>query len=246
LESGIVPIREKFLQLNYLGALEFKEGFVFFRVVRRRVCRYKPYPVIDENGNIIDIAPLTHETEHQFRDPRNTENDVLFLETSTSPDGYPWFLHGAIGIKPQYINMYLRIPQGKDIPGRFPSLSPIRPAAGDDFGYVNSELSPYGDTTDYVELVIPPKVHIGAEYYNKDPARSHQPVLDLYFCIYWIQIFKPEDDKYRRLISDIALRRVPAAFLTAGGGEEPLEMGTALKRDWDVEPISLDQATELR
>jgi hypothetical protein len=229
-----------------LGAIEFREGYVFFRVLRRRVCRYKPYPVIDENGNTIDIQPLTHETEHQFRDPRNTENDILFLETTVSPDGYPWFLHGAIGIKPQYINMYLRIPQGKDIPGRFPNLSPIRPSAGDDFGYINSELSPYGEPTDFVELVIPPKVHIGAEYYNKDPERSHQPVLDLYFCVYWVQVFKPDVEKHRKLIGDIAARRVPATFLMAGAGELPLEMGATLMRDWDVRPLSLDEAIELR
>jgi len=245
-EAGIKPIREKFLQPNFLGAIEFREGFVFFRVLRRRVCRYKPYPVIDENGNAIDIQPLTHETEHQFRDPRNTENDILFLETTVSPDGYPWFLHGAIGIKPQYVNMYLRIPQGKDIPGRFPNLSPIRPAAGDDFGYVNSELSPYGEPTDFVELVIPPKVHIGAEYYNKDPERSHQPVLDLYFCVYWVQVFKPDNEKHRKIIGDIAARRIPATFMTAGVGELPLEMGATLMRDWEVKPLSLDEAIELR
>lgn len=245
MEAGIRPIREKFLLPNYLGALEFKEGFVFFRVVRRMICRYKPYPVIDENGNSIDVQPLSYETEHRFRDPRNTENSILYLESTTSPDGYPWFLHGAIGIKPQYIYMYLRIPEGREIPGRFPNLDPIRPSAGDNFGYINSEFSPYGEPTDFVELVIPPRVHVSAEYYNKDPDRSHQPVLDLFFCVYRIQIFKPDNDKHKKIIADIAQRRVPAAFLMTGGAETPLEMGTTLMKDWDVRPISLDEASEL-
>ena len=244
--EGIRPIREKFLQPNYLGALVFREGFVFFRVIRRSVCRYKPYPVIDESGNIIDIKPLSFEVEHTFRDPRNTERDILYLESSVSDDGYPWFLHGAIGIKPQFINMYLRVPQGKAIPGNFPSLDPIRPASGDPIGYINSEVSPYGDPTDYAELVIPPRVHIGAEYYNTDSERSHQPVLDLYFCLYKVQIFNPDKETHRKIISDIAARRVPAAFLIAGCGDAVLEMGSQLMRDWNVTPLSLDEAIELR
>ena len=240
---GIQPIRSKFLQPNYLLALEFKEGFVFGRVVRRRICRYKPYPVIDANGNTVDISPSSHQTELRFRDPRNTKNDILYLDTATNA-GYAWILHGSIGIKPQYIYMYPKFPEGKEIPGKFPSLDPIRPASGDDFGYVNSDLSPYEDPSDYVEYVIPPGLHMAAEYYNKDSSRSHQPVLHLLFSVYWIQVLKP--DKHGKLISDIAARRVPAAFLTVGFGNTPVDLGDKLKKEWEAVPLTLDEAVELR
>jgi len=244
--AGIRPIKECFLRPNYLGALEFSEGWIFFRVLRRTFCQYKPYPVIDENGNTIDIPPLSYETEHEFRDPRSISANIIYLESNLSPEGYPWFYHGAIGIKPNYINMYFRVPKGASVSGQFLNLSPVRPRAGDNFAYLCSENSPYEEPTDYEELVITPRVTIGAEYYNKDDKRSHQPTLNLDFCLYRIQILDKE--KYGKIISDIAARRVPVAFLTAGSSRagSPLAMGELMRRDWKVEPMSLDEALELR
>lgn len=240
--EGIVPIQKKFLQNNYLFALEFAEGFVFGRVIRRRICQYKPWPLIDSNGNAVDISPSTHQDELRFRDPRNTENDILFLPTTTNA-GYPWIMHGSIGIKPQYIYMYPRLPETKDIPGKFPNIDPVRPSDGNDVAYVNSLVSPYEEPTDFVEYVIPPLIHMGAEYYNKDPNRSHQPVLNLLFCVYWFQVLNPAT--HAVLISKIAAREVPAAFFTVGFGDKPLEMGGDLKKDWKITPISLEKALSL-
>jgi len=136
--------------------------------------------------------------------------------------------------------MYPRFPEGKEIPGKFPNVDPIRPGSGDDLGYVNSLKSPYEEPSDYVEYVIPPGLHLGAEYYNQDADRAHQPVLNLLFALYWAQFFKPE--KHAMIIRKIALREVPAAFLTVGFGDYPIELGDRLKSDWGVEPISLEEA----
>ena len=237
-----VPIHEKFLNNNYLVAIEFKQGFVFGRVIRRRICQYKPYKLIDSNGIAVDIPPSTHVGEFRFRDPRNTDVDILYLDSATS-GGYAWIMHGAIGIKPEYVRMYLRIPEGKDIPGKFPAIDPIRPKMGDDVGYVSSLESPYECPTDFAEIVIPPMVHVGAEYYNTDPARSHQPVLNLLFCVYWLQLLDP--DKHGQLIGAIATRKIPATFLTTGVGDTPLDLPTSVLREWAVEPLSLDEASTL-
>jgi len=245
MDVGVQPIAKRLLYPNYLAALEFAEGFVFARVVRRRICRFKPWKLIDANGNAVDIAASSHQSELRFRDPRNTQNDLLYLNTTTN-SGYPWILHGSFGIKPQYIYMYLKFPEGKEIPGKFPAMDPIRPSSGDDVGYINSEVSPYGEPTDYVECVIPPGIHIAAEYYNKDSARAHRPVLDIYFAVYWLQILDPDKDKHARLIADIASRRVPAAYLTVGFGNTPINMGGTLKADWNAKPLSLDDAANLR
>lgn len=243
--KGIIPIEKKFLQANQLFALEFREGFVFGRVLRRRLCQFKPYPVIDTNGNTIAMLPLSAQAEIRFRDPRNTQNDLLFLRNTTSV-GLPWFYHGAFGIKPQYINMYLRYPEAHDIPGKFAEVDPIRPAVGDNISPTNGLNSPYEMPTDFIEVVIQPTVHLGVEYYNRDEARIHRPVLNILFSLYWVQLFKRET--HPKLIGDIALKRyegVNASFLRVGFGDQPQELGPDTQRDWHVTPMSLDEATNI-
>lgn len=241
-ECGIQPIIEKFLQPNYLFTLEFREGFVFGRVVRRRICQYKPYPLIDENGNAIIIPPNTHQPELSLRDPRNTANEILYLDSTTN-SGYAWILHGSIGIKPEYIYMYPRFPSGRDIPGKFPNLDPIRPSDGDDLGYVSSAESPYEEPTDFIEYIIPPLQKIGFEFYNKDLTRPYQPVLNILFAVYWFEVLTPE--KHGLLISKIAARSVPAAFFTVGFGDAPMDIGSILQKDWGIRPMTLDEALRL-
>jgi len=236
---GIVPIVKKFLEPNYLCALQFREGFVFGRIVARRICQYKPWQLIDSEGTVLDIAADSAQAEQRFRDPRNPSNDILYLDTSTNA-GFPWFFHGSIGIKPQYVYMYPRFPETKEIPGKFPEVDPIRPSTGDFLGYVNSLNSPYEEPTDYVEWVIPPHLHVGAEYYNQDPNRDHNPVMNLLFALYWFQPFSTTT--YPNLIRRIASREVPAAFLKVGFGDFPHDLGSTLRRDWDTEPLTLDQA----
>lgn len=238
-EKGLIPILDKFLQKNYLFALEFREGFVFGRVVRRRVCQYKPYKLVDANAAAVTISAASAQAELRFRDPRNSQNDLLYLKATTN-SGYPWLMYGAFGIKPQYIRAYPRFPEGKDLSGKLPDADPTRPSSGDDTGYINELNSPYDEPTDWLEIVIPPGQHLGCEYYNKDTARSYQPVLNLQFCVYWFQaLTKP---MYAALIRSIALRQVPAAFLTVGFGDVPLDIGSSLTRDWEVQPMSLEEA----
>jgi hypothetical protein len=241
-EKGLVPIVDKFLHKNYLFALEFQEGLVFGRVVRRRPCQWRPYKLIDVNGTAVTISAATAQAELQFRDSRNTQNDILYLSQSSN-SGYPWLLYGSFGLKPQYINAYPRFPAGKDLSGRFPNVDPIRPSAGDDTGYLNSLNSPYDEPSDWLEIVIPPGQHLSVEYYNKDAARAYQPVLNLQFCVYWFQPLTPP--RFSRLISMIALRQVPAALLTVGFGDVPLDFGSVLTKDWNATPLPLDQAIGL-
>lgn len=140
--------------------------------------------------------------------------------------------------------MYPRFPETKEIPGKFPKLDPIQPAAGNLLGYINSLKSPYEEPTDYVEWVIPPKLHVGAEYYNIDANRNHQPVMNILFALYWFQAFNQA--RFPNLIARIAAREVPAAFLKVGFGDFPHDLGSTLRKDWDITPLTLDQALNLR
>lgn len=242
---GIIPISTKFLENNYLFALQFREGFLFGRTVHRRFTQWKPWPLIDASGTGIDIPANSFQAELRFRDPRNTANSILLLHDSKN-GGFPWFYHGAFGIMPQQVNMYLRFPEGDVIPGKFPNVDPVRPQTGDDLGYINSLKSPYEQPTDYVEIVIPPLLEIGAEYFNKDALRNHQPVLNIDFALYWVQFFRPET--HARQISDIALRRyegAKASFLKVGFGDLAHDLGNDLLRDWAVTPMSLESAAAL-
>lgn len=244
--KGIIPIQRKFMQPNNIFALEFREGFLFGRVIRRRICQWKPYFLIDANGNNIDITADSTQAELRFRDPRNTQNDILFLQNG-SDTGWPWFFHGAIGLRSQYIYAYLRYPEGDVIPGKFPAVDPIRPGAGDQISIVNGLNSPYEQPTDFREIVIIPKIHLGCEYYNVNEIRNIQPVLNLLFSLYWVQWFKK--DQHATIISNIAMRRYEgkdAMFLTHGFGNQPNDLGPDLKKEWEVEPLSLDEAANLR
>lgn len=243
--KGIIPIEKKFLQGNQSFAIEFREGFLFGRVVRRRICQWKPYWLIDSSGANVDIAAGSAQAELRFRDPRNPVNDILYLDTTTNA-GLPWLFHGGIGVKPQQIYAYLRYPEGDIIPGKFPNVDPIRPGAGDPISTLNGMVSPYDQPTDFNEIIIQPGVHLGAEYYNVDPSRNHQPVMNLLFCLYWIQWFQPNTNP--TLISDIALKRYEgarASFLKAGFGDFPHDLGPGLLTDWHVTPLTLDEAAAL-
>lgn len=244
METGVTPIRRKFLQPNYLFALEFYEGWVFGRVVRRRLVHYKPYPLIDESGSAIDIAAGDYQSEVTLRDPRNPANKILYLGAATN-SGYPWVLHGSVGVKPQYILVYVRMPAGSDMAGRWPSLDPPRPKDGDRFAYFSERESPYDEPTDWAEMVIPPLKDVGFEFYNADPDRAHQPVLNLLFAVYWFQLLDPGRESHARLIGRIARREVPAAFFTVGFGDAPAEMGDKLRQEWGAKPMSLDEAASL-
>lgn len=240
--KGIIPIQKKFLRRNHLMVLEFDKGFLFARVVRRRICHYKPYSLINAAGTTVDVAASSAQAELWLRDPRNKANDVLFLDVNTDV-GFPWLLHGAIGWKPHQIRVYPRIPGGADIPGKFPNIDPIQPSSGDKTGYYSGMESPYEDPTDFMEYVIPPKTHIGHEWYNPD-TEAHNPVANILFALYHFSLFKP-DTIHNRLIRAMAMRTVPAAYFTMGTTSKPLPLGDPVKKDWDAILISLDDAQNL-
>lgn len=238
-ETGINKIHDRFLRPNYLFVLEFNEGFIFGRILRRRICAYNPCELTDAMGAKKDIPPNTHQSELRFRDPRSPADDILFLNAATNA-GHPWFLHGSIGIKPSQINMYPRFPEGREIPGKFPNIDTARPLTGDNFGFINSDRSSFDAPTDFYEYIIPPMSRISAEYYNHDPERHHLPVLNILFSLYWFEPLTLATNG--PLIQSIAARRVPATFLTVGFGDIPFELGDALKAAWKVTPISLSRA----
>jgi len=236
---GVTPIRNLLLKPDMNFSLGFHEGFVFGRVVKRRICEYNPLRMIDSDGAGIDLAALSAQSSQWIVDPRNQQHDVLYLDKTTG-GGWPWFFHGAIGIWPPQVHAYLKFPENGDIPGKFPNVEIIRPALGDRLGYLSSLNSPKDNPTDHVEVVIPPLQHLGIELYNHDAVDAHQPVLGLCFALYFCQIFKPET--HGDIIADMANGRRPCKFLCVGFGDNAFVWDTQYGEDWRVKPMTLAQA----
>lgn len=245
------PITEKFLERNHLFALAFREGWIFGRVLLAEKKYFWPYPMINSAGTAQDISGPAALTELRIYDPRNRDTRLLYLDDKTTPDtkavagpgfkgGLPTVLHGAIGVKPAFMRMYIRYPWGKMHFGEFEGLNPISgPASTDTLGFVNGELSPFDEPTDWLELWIPPKMDIGVEFYNPD-VKDHQPSLSFWFNQYHFQPLSVNDPNHRRIIRLIATRQIPAAFGQCGPSRGLKTYDYA--SEWKVQPISLDEA----
>jgi len=239
--TGIKPIWDKFLEDNFVFAMRWRGGankpdvFLFGRVINAMILDYKPWKLIDANGNAVDIEPSTHQGELWFRDPRNTKNDIIYLDTAVSPAGWPWFLHGSFGLEPEPIRMYPRFPLGQgERPGQWPNIEAVNPAQNDHFGYIDSLRSPYEEPTNYREFVVPPRLKIGAEYYNTDDEERIQPIIHILFCKYEFQVLTPDD--HAATIREIATRPGRPKFFTVGFGDQPLAPPVEVMNAWLGEP----------
>jgi hypothetical protein len=253
-EEGIKPITEKFLERNHLFALAFREGWIFGRVLLSEKKFFYPYNLINASGTAQDISGASGLAELRIYDPRNRDTRLLYLSSATSSDtrsiagpnfsgGLPTLLHGAIGIKPTFMRMYVRYPWGKSHFGEFEGLNPISAtASGNYLGFVDGTKSPYEMPTDWLEMWIPPKMDIGVEFYNED-VKIHQPVLSLIFMQYHFQPLDVNNALHRRIIKLIASRQIPAAFGQCGPS---VSLKTYdFRSDWKVNTLSLDEAMDL-
>jgi hypothetical protein len=246
--NGTEPMNQRFLRPNDLFMLSFRQGFVFGRVLFAEKMHFKPYKLINAAGTAQEISANTANAELRFRDPRNNAVDLLYIDDETDAMAFnlPWIMHGSIGIRPRNNSMRLHIkyPEAKSQFGKFPDADPIQETSSGNFlGYVSGEDSPYETPSDWLQIWIPPKIHIGHEWYNDDTT-SHQPVLNLLFSTYWFQVFRPNGPPEEQdMIQKMANRRVPCAIGQCGPTQNLLQFtyGSA----WGVEPIPLYQATQL-
>ncbi len=248
--AGLQPIQNKFLQGNYLQALQFKEGFVFIRVIARQIIQFKPYNVITTGGAAVYLAPQTGSGDIQLRDPNSLQNSVLFV-----PQNLPFqLLHVGIGIRPIQIKAFIRYPDASTVMGGWPNLNAVNPSASPnyEYGYFSSVESPYESPTDYTEMFIPVNTQIGFEFWNSEPiaggagglpGNSYQPALNILAANYSIQVLNPTQQPDQTLIWKIATRAVPAAYNIVGAFLSPLSY--QLDSTWLVSPISLQQAINL-
>jgi len=236
------PIKHKFLRPNYYFGLMFNEGWVFGRVINRRFCRYKPYKLINEAGTAQSIATGTAQSELLLKDPRNTDNDLLYLGDYKSDDGFPWFYHVGIGIKPSGVRCWMRYPETTEVPGKFPQLDPIKPDSNENLGYFTMDDSPFEEPTEFTEFVLMPKTRVGFQYYNNE-SYTVRPVLNIEVMLYKVEILNRTT--HANIISQIASGTRPAALFRIGYGNKPIGMEQAFKNDWKAELLTLSEAQQL-
>ena len=248
-DRGLYPMVHRFLRPKFLFGLEFREGILFGIVISRRLNVYKPYKAITTSSSgvatALTVAPLTVSVPVQFLDPRNTQNDILYLNKNLSPSGgYVWWLHAGFGIKQKYLYTYPRYPATKEFFGTWPNVTAPVPANGDFLGFVNAEYSPYSMPTDFSELAIVPGQHPDFTFYNQNPnGVTYQPEIHLLACTYYTVLFDPSNPNDQPMIRAIANGGLGEIF-RIGGGDQPISY-QGLAGDWEVQPILLDEAKVL-
>lgn len=233
---GIQPIYRKFLQPNYLFALRFDEGYLFGRVLDRELLTWDPYDqlgMVQPNSNIQNFPTSQYPAGTNAISPQNGSmtdtvlaanqslvnlHDILFV-----PVGKSVLLHGAIGIKPNYVFCYARYPLASSYFGRWPAVQPPQPANNDQFARFSGYDSPYEEPTDVVELMIPPGIDTSYQFTIQGKYPPVQPLLKLRFAYYNVQVFNPSGQPYEQnLIGAIARRSAPAAYFTCGPAQYPI------------------------
>lgn len=196
---GVRPIAERFFSQENYGALQFKEGFVFFRVAHRETLKFEPLAMIDENGTALTVAAQASSADITIRDPRSSNETVLGGTNMKNSRwrGLPQILHGSIGIKYPF-SMFLRMPaKSGALLGSWPTTTAQIPTDGDFLGNVDGDDSPYHEPTDMAENVIVPGIDLSIQLFNHrssatdEQADVERPVLALRYARYGIEILTP-------------------------------------------------------
>lgn len=233
------PIKDVFLRPNNLLALEFREGWIFTRVVDFYQFQYRPFSGI----GTISSDSYTNESRLNHTSG-NTNYDVLYIERYEIPK----VMHVGIGIFPEFIKMYVKYPEGTEAMYKPPTLPSPDIPNGSSYGMVTGKESPYDEPTDATELFIPPQTHVGFQFYNPDED-TVEPILNIIGRVYKLEVFRPyapeKREYYHDIIRKMAKRIIPCAFGICGNPENPLQFDPRFESAWKVKPISLDEAQTL-
>lgn len=236
------PIGERWVKQDGLLAVEYGQGWVYSRVVGRGLKVYKHYSGV----GIIDVSVARNVAEASLSVTIGGQtSSVLKLDTTK-----PLIYHGSIGLFPSHIQAIVRQPAGKTALGKFqniPTEVAFTSSTSTRYYTFDGEMSTYERPTEAAELIIPPQMEVGFEWY--DPGQyDAEPTLKLMFMLYKLQIFKPNKTQrtWENLMCKLmAQRRVPSEFRTCGDIEDPADLPETTMKAWDVTPISLDEATKL-
>ena len=220
-------IDEKFHDTGDLFGLRYNGGLVFLEVLSWSEIKFSPY-------NLIEEIPPGSRSEYDRLDDEDGD-DILYNERREK-----LVTHASIGQSPSPLRRYTNYPEGENRLRRIKNIG--TPTAGDDFGYVDGEQSPFEAPTDVEELYIPPGQHLDFAFYNPTN-RSVDPVLNIKMRQYTVRPLDPNNS------SDVdGIRRIVATgspMPIANVGDMNRQARYQLEEHWGVEPITYDRARNL-
>jgi hypothetical protein len=226
------PIDEKFLDRRDFFGLKFRDGYVFFEIEDWELIQYKPYTQLSTVTSRSNLGSTRLED--------SAGDDILHMSGNKEK-----IIHGSIGIDPAMMRMYTKYPEDSGTKGTWPNLTSPSSNNGNDYGYVNGQDSPFEQPTQDAELFIPPEVHLSFDFYNTDNNDDRQPVLNLRFREYDVNILNPDNSRDKRVITDrIMTPGSPVPIAPAGAISS--KMSFNLEREWGVQAITRKQIDRIR
>jgi hypothetical protein len=223
-ENGVTAVEQKFMNEGSLFGLRFRSGYIFFEVTGWEQVKYEPY------NNIGDVDPGSNSGFTRLEN--SSGDDILFVEK-----GEGKILHTAIGMEPGFMRRYTNFPEGENRLRSVPNLG--TPIAGDDYGFVDGEDSPYHEPTDIEELLIPPGSHLDFNFYNPSN-RVREPVLSILMRVYDIRVLKPNREDDSNSIKRIVSPGSPMPIYPVGSVRNQARYG--LGDNWGVTTMTRQQA----
>jgi len=224
--SGLQSIEQKFLNTGDLFALRFNQGLVFLEVTGWEQNKYAPY-----NG----VGVIGSQDSSGFQRLEDDGDDILYMEKRQKK-----VIHAGIGQSPAVLRRYTNYPEGENRLRSIPNLS--TPKAGEDFGYVDGDESPYNGPTDVEELFVAPGIHLDFDFYNPDN-EAHEPILNIKMREYNIRALDPRREENRNAIKRIISPGSPIPVSPAGSLDNQADFD--LEQFWDTTPITPIQARKL-
>ncbi len=226
--AGVNSITEKFLSNGDLFAMKFNQGMIFLEVEEFEQIKYAPYSGVGK------VAPGESASFQRLTDDNG--DDILYVEQDETK-----VKHVGIGMAPSVMRRYTNYPEGETRLRRLNNVG--QPVAGDDFGYVDGEDSPYESPSEAEELWIAPNRHLDFVFHNPDTV-EHEPVLNILMREYNVNPLRPDSDMDRNAIRNILNPMSPMPVVPAGGPDRQVDYD--LHSSWGVKPMSEERARKVK
>jgi hypothetical protein len=222
-DNGVKSISEKFLDTNDVFGLKFNNGFVFLQVEGWEQVKFAPFDSVGDipGGSQVDFDRLNFDGD-----------DVLYTEKEELK-----VKHVGIGHTPAKVRRYTNYPEAQNRLRKLANLG--APTAGDDWGYIDGEDSPYANPTDAEELWVVPGTRLDFSFYNPDNEPT-RPKLNILMREYNIRALDPTDSSNKGAISKVISPGSPAPIGFAGSPDSQVKF--ELGNYWGVSPVSRKDA----
>ncbi len=170
------------------------------------------------------------------------DKDITYIDNEEKK-----YYHCMVGVSPSLMRHFIRIPESKGLLQSFENL-PV-PSKSSPYGYQDGVDSPYDEPSPYHEFFVPPKIHVGHEFYNPDDI-AHTPTLNIFLSLYELEIL--DFDKHKDLIKQAfeaqQMESQGAPLIhTMGARDEAISFygsGRSLDDTWNTKPAKVHKLLE--